>query len=268
MKLYIVADMEGVAGVVSFEQTEGNSADYETARQQYTEEVNSVCVGALEAGVEEIYINDFHGNGRNLIIEKLPPQAMVIRGGFRPQSGYDLLDDTFSGLVLLGAHSRTGSSKGLLPHTYSSKVSFEIFGQPVGEFDLLSLIAGEKKVPTILISGDSATIEQARTNLPSTNMVVTKYSIGTTGALCIHPYKVCDLLKEEIRRAVKAAKTIEPSQISPPAVLTVKLHDVLLSERLEWIPGLKRIDDTTFEFVGESMSQIADMVYGATILTE
>jgi hypothetical protein len=36
MKLYIVADMEGIAGVVSAEQTQGNSAYFDAAKLQYT----------------------------------------------------------------------------------------------------------------------------------------------------------------------------------------------------------------------------------------
>jgi D-amino peptidase len=267
MKLYIVADMEGIAGVVSFDQISGAQTQEATlARQQYTEEVKAVCVGAIEAGVEEIYINDFHDNGRNLIIERLPPQAMVIRGGFRASSGFDLLDETFVGLVMLGAHARSGSAEGLLAHTYTDRLRFEIFGQPVGEFDLLSLVAGEQKVPTILISGDSKTIEQAGTNLPATHTVTTKYSLGSGSALCIHPIQVIDALKDEIKRAVKNAGNIEPPQITPPTQLLIRCFDPRIAERIEWIPGLKRRDEGTFEFIGDSMKEVARLVYGVTLL--
>ena len=108
MKLYIVADMEGIAGVVADVQTGGASAYFEAARLQYTREIRSVCEAALSAGAEEVYVNDFHGNGLTLITDQLPREVMVIRGGFRPTSGYDLLDSTFTGLVLLGIHARTG----------------------------------------------------------------------------------------------------------------------------------------------------------------
>ncbi|MDN5280643.1 MAG: D-amino peptidase [Clostridiales bacterium] len=268
MKIYIIADMEGIAGVVSKDQTEGSSSHLEVARLQYTREVKAVCEAAIEEGVEEIYINDFHGNGLNLIPEKLPEEAMVIRGGFRPSSGFDLLDKTFSGLVMLGVHARTATGRGVIPHTYSQKISFEMFGQPVGEFDLLSLIAGECKVPTLLVSGDSIAIEQARTNLPSTHMVITKFPVGTESALCIHPNRVLTQLKDEMRRAVKNIQSIEPPQIAPPLQLLIKLHDVTLAHRLEWIPGIKKVDDTTFEYLGKSMKEIANVVYGTTTLAE
>lgn len=267
MKLYIVADMEGIAGVVSAEEiSTAPTWEQEQARRQFTNEVAVVCQGALDAGAEEIYVNDFHGNGRNLMMDKLPSQVMLVRGGFRPTAGFDLLDQSFGGLVLLGAHTRSGSLTGVIPHTYSPKLQFEIFGQPVGEFDLLALIAGEKKVPTILISGDDKTIEQASTNLPSTIGVITKWAIGTRGAMCLHPGQVLTLLKEEIRRAVKNAATFEPPAINPPIQLLIRPLDSSLIENLSWIPKLKLLPNGTFEFMGESMLEIANIVYGVTLL--
>lgn len=268
MKLYIVADMEGVAGVVSPSQTQGNSPDYEAARLQYTREVKSVCEAALDSGAEEIYVNDFHGNGLGIIPELMPQNVMLIRGDFRSKSGFDLLDGTFSGLIFIGAHARTGTLNGVIPHSYTPKVTFELFGQPLGEFDILSLLAGEQKVPTILISGDSTTIEQARTNLPSTHMVITKYSTGVASAMCIHPQLVCELLGEEIRRAIRNIAAIEPPEISPPVMLTVKVNEPILTDRIGWIPGMKLVSDTSFEFSGKSMKEVADLVYGVTILAE
>lgn len=260
--------MEGIAGVVSQDQIgDGDSSATELARRQFTNEVNAVCAGAFEAGVEEVYINDFHGNGRNLLIEGLPPHVMLIRGGFRPTAGFDQLDNTFSGLVLLGAHARSGSSEGVIPHTYSDRIRFELFGSPIGEFDVLALVAGEHKVPTILISGDSKTIEQVSTNMPATPTVITKYPIGVSSAVCIHPKKVCDALREETKRAIKSAPTIEPPAISPPLQLGIRVCDMSLIDRISWIPKLKRSSDDSFEFVAESAVQMAELMYGITLLT-
>jgi D-aminopeptidase len=138
----------------------------------------------------------------------------------------------------------------------------------VGEFDLLSLLAGEFKVPTIMVTGDSAAIEQARTNLPSTHMVITKFPVGNNGALCIHPDRVIETMKDETRRAVKNIKSIEPPQIAPPTQLTIRLQDPLVLDRISWIPGLKKVDKNTFEYVAQNMKEIAEIVYGTTILAE
>ena len=44
MKIYISADIEGVAGVVSFEQGRPGNAEYERARRLMTEEVDRKSV--------------------------------------------------------------------------------------------------------------------------------------------------------------------------------------------------------------------------------
>ena len=268
MKIYIVADMEGIAGVVSHDQISGTSDwELENARRQFTDEICAVCSGAMEAGVDEIYVNDFHGNGRNLVIDRLPTEVMTIRGDFRPTSGFDLLDNTFGGLVLLGAHARTGSREGVLPHTYSNRLTFELFGQALGEYDLLSLVAGEHKVPTIMISGDAKTIEQASTNLPSTHTVVTKFGLGPGSALCIHPKSVVESLREGIKRAIKNIGSIELPEIRPPMQLSIRVRDPRIAERIDWIPQMKRIDEESFQFQGDSMKQLAKVVYGITMLS-
>lgn len=271
MKLYIVADMEGIAGVVSEEELgeykHGNSEDYQKARIQFTNEVLAVCEAALESGVEEIIVNDFHGNGRNLLLEKFPPEVLIIRGGFRKTAGYDLLDSSYLGLVILGAHAKSNTFDSVLAHTYTNKVEFELFGEPLGEFDLLALIAGEKKVPTILISGDNKAVEQACKTLPSTLSVVTKWSIGRNSAMCLHPSQVCTLLKEETKRAIKKAREIEPPEIMPPVQLCIKPLDFRVVDHISWIPGLKKIGENKFEYIAQNMIQVAEIIYGVTLLS-
>ena len=81
MKLYISADIEGVAGVVHSEHTTRDGKEHDRARSLMTEEVNACVRGALEAGVTEIVVNDSHGTMRNLIPEQqLHPEAELISG--------------------------------------------------------------------------------------------------------------------------------------------------------------------------------------------
>lgn len=266
MKIYIIADMEGVSGVVTGSQTGGQSNNYEIARKQYTREVNTVCKAALENGVEEIFVEDFHGDGLGLISEQLPEDVTLVRGSFRARSGYDFLDKTFSGVVLLGAHAKAGTNKGVIPHTYNDRVTYELFGQPLGEFDVLSLIAGEMKVPTILVSGDSTAIGQAKTSLTNTPMVITKYPSSCSSAACLHPDKVCRQLAQETARAIKNIDKMELPQITPPALLTIKVNDVNNAGKIDWIPGLERKSELCFEYSANSMTEIANIIYGTTLL--
>ena len=63
-KIYIMTDMEGVAGVIDFENWCGPSGRYyELAKELLTLEVNSCIEGLFEGGVEEIIVLDGHGPG-------------------------------------------------------------------------------------------------------------------------------------------------------------------------------------------------------------
>ena len=46
MRVFVISDMEGVSGVVKWEQVEGGEALYEEARKLYTEEINAAVRGA------------------------------------------------------------------------------------------------------------------------------------------------------------------------------------------------------------------------------
>ena len=72
MKIYISADMEGVVGVVTGDQLSPQGFEYNRFREFMTAEVSAAMQAAFDAGATEIVISDSHGNGQNLLIEKLP----------------------------------------------------------------------------------------------------------------------------------------------------------------------------------------------------
>ena len=84
MKIYISADMEGVVGVVTADQLGPQGFEYERFRNFMTQEVNAAIEAAFEAGATEIVVSDSHGNGENLLIEKLPKNILLVRSWPRP----------------------------------------------------------------------------------------------------------------------------------------------------------------------------------------
>ena len=93
MKLYIHTDIEGVAGMVHFEDREDETTEgYHRRRRLHkllTAEVNAAIEGALEMGVDEILVNDSHGSGYSIIFEELNPAAQIIHGPLTRQPGLD-----------------------------------------------------------------------------------------------------------------------------------------------------------------------------------
>ncbi|MCJ7789554.1 MAG: M55 family metallopeptidase, partial [Candidatus Atribacteria bacterium] len=80
MKIYISADIEGVTGIAHWDETEKSKSDYQKFAQQMTDEVKAACEGAVNAGVEEIWIKDAHDSGRNIIAVDLPEIIRLVRG--------------------------------------------------------------------------------------------------------------------------------------------------------------------------------------------
>ena len=54
MKIYISADIEGITGVVNWDEANKSKPDYKAFCKQMTEEVKAACEGAIKAGAQEI----------------------------------------------------------------------------------------------------------------------------------------------------------------------------------------------------------------------
>ena len=95
MKVFISADIEGISGVVSKAHTTSEGYDYQRARMLMTQEVNAAILGALDAGAEEILVNDAHGSMTNILIEELNPKASLISGTPKMLGMMEGIDDSF-----------------------------------------------------------------------------------------------------------------------------------------------------------------------------
>ena len=78
-----------------------------------TQEVNAAIEAAFEAGATEVVVSDSHGNGQNLLIEKLPKNILLVRSWPRPLMMMQGIDETFSGAIFLGYHTGTTNPQGV-----------------------------------------------------------------------------------------------------------------------------------------------------------
>ena len=89
MKIYMMTDLEGAAGVVHFDRNlEKNETSYNQRHNQQgsllTGEVNAAVEGCFSAGAEEVLIDDSHGGGYIIDFEKLDGRAKILHGTKRP----------------------------------------------------------------------------------------------------------------------------------------------------------------------------------------
>jgi len=83
MKVFIVSDMEGVAGIVKWQQTTGgDETAYQEGRKLYTEEINAAVRGAKTGGADEIAVMDCHGAGKECTFNSLMPELLDPRCEF------------------------------------------------------------------------------------------------------------------------------------------------------------------------------------------
>jgi D-amino peptidase len=258
MKIFISADIEGVACVVAREDGKLEGVEYERARDWMTGEVNAAIEGAFEAGAKEVVVADSHGHMRNIMAEKLHEDAFLVRGSPRPGTMVEGVDETFDAAFFIGYHSRAGNPKGVLAHTYLGGTIYEVRlnGMPVGEPGLNAAIVGHYGVPVALIAGDDTVKEEVNEFMPWTENVITKWAISTHSAKNLTPKASQKKIKAGVKAALGRLEEMKPFVVEKPVKLELDLMQALSAHIALDIPGVKRVDGRSIEYVGEDMLDI------------
>jgi len=192
MKKYMIrCDIEGVTGVVSYEQAEPGKSEFAFGEAMFMNDLMAMISGLNDGGADEIYIYDEHFYGRNVNLSKLPANVKVYCG--KPpylKNWAGGLDESFAALLLLGFHSKRGTENALLNHSYEPDIKdIRINGISVGEIGMEAAIAGDFNVPLAVITADSEGCREAKELIDGVNGVSVKESLSEFGALCL-PAKV------------------------------------------------------------------------------
>ncbi|MDO8685711.1 MAG: M55 family metallopeptidase [Clostridiales bacterium] len=251
-KLYISVDMEGISTMVSPSQMRGRDIDPER-RELATLEVNAAIEGAFEAGCEVVYVADTHPPSRNIIPSLLDERALLIRGNPRPGGTLQDIDNSFSGVMLLGMHARAGTPEGVLNHTWTHHLyDLRVNGISIGETGINAYRAGECEVPVILVEGDEATAREAKELLGNVETVVTKYGITRFSAKTLHPAVVCRELKSSAYRAMENVERFKPLLATRPIVMELNFMNTEEADICCLVPGVERISPRCVRFTADS----------------
>lgn len=260
MKIYILTDLEGVGGVVSSDQTGPGGYGYEKARDWLTAEVNACVEGAIEGGATDILILDGHGanNANNIRYENLHPNAKLIQGS--PWAGFPpLLDESYDGLIQIGAHAMSGTLGAVLEHTENSKnwVEMTINGQAVGEIAFIAAAAGDYGVPFIMVSGDDKACAESQAIVPGIETAVVKQGLTRHSAVLFPRQTVEDLIRTASRRAVSRAKSISPFVVSPPVAIEVEYLRTETLDRVREREGVTKLSSRRVRYEGRNVIEAA-----------
>jgi D-amino peptidase len=259
LKIYISADMEGIVGVVTNEQLGPQGFEYNRFREFMTAEVNAAAQAAIDAGATEVVISDSHGNGQNLLIEKLPKQVTVVRSWPRPLMMMQGIDETFDGAIFIGYHTSTNNTAGVRAHTISSArlADVRLNNLSMPEAGINAAIAGYFNVPVIMISGDDAAVKEVTNLLGNIEGAVVKWAYGFHSARTMTPEMALDLIREKVQRAISRIKEFKPYQIKTPVQLDVRFKNYRPSEMLSYLSIVERTDSHSIRFIGKDIIEVS-----------
>ncbi len=263
-RVFISVDMEGITGVVNWEEVSREGKDYDYFRRIMSHEANAAVLGAFDAGATEVVVRDSHGSARNILPDLLDPRAHLIRdwsGG--PKSMMEGIDETFDAVVFIGYHARAGTPDALLEHTTSGGVQdFSINGRSYPEAGYNALIAGTYGVPVVFVAGDQAICLQVQEFLGAVATFATKEGIGAA-AKNKHP----ELSRKEIRsgvaEAVRNRAQYRPFRLEAPYTLVLRLKNEESVYNGSFFPGAERTGNWELTFTSDDF---LDLMYAYSVM--
>ncbi|MEU8125311.1 M55 family metallopeptidase [Spirillospora sp. NPDC049024] len=245
MRVYVSADMEGVAGVVNLDQTVRGGHGYALAQGLMTAEVNAAIAGAFDAGATSVTVNDAHGTMDNLVPDELDPRARLLSGLAKPSSMMAGLTPDCDLAIFIGYHAAAGTD-GVLAHSFSSHFHrLRLGGRLMSEADVNAIYAASLGVPVGLVSGDAALCRDLSPGMPAASMVSVKEAAGWSAADSLHPTRACDLIREGAASAVEAAGSLIVADIPPELTLEVDMAMPTAADLAAQIPGSERVSPST-----------------------
>lgn len=251
MRVLISADIEGVSGVVGYDDTLPDRPDYPAARQLFTEEVNAAVRGVLAHDpTAEVVVADSHAHFRNLLPEQLDRRARLLRGVPRPDLMMTGIADGVDAVLLVGHHGKAGTARAVLAHTLNGLAIRDVRcdGRSLGEIGLNVAFAAAHGVPTVLVTGDDAAAAEATAVAPGIRTVAVKRALGGMAADNLHPAEARDRIEAAVPEALAARASVEPLTFPGPVVLEIDLVRPVMVEPFLLVPGMQRAGDSGLRY--------------------
>jgi D-amino peptidase len=252
VKVFVSLDLEGIAGIVDWDQCTAAGGDYALGRRLTVGEVNAAIEGARSAGADEILVNDAHSVMRNLPPDELAGHAEYLSGRYKPLYMMQGLDGSFDAIVYLGYHAAM-PTPGILSHTYNPAAVTDVRINDVmaGESGLNALAAQHFGVPVAVVTGDQYVGPEAEPFCPGIVAVPVKESISRYAARNLHPERARDAVRSGVADALRRLDALAPPRIALPATVTVDFTSPDMADQASWVRGVERVALRTVEFVDD-----------------
>ncbi|MBO0870856.1 MAG: M55 family metallopeptidase [Micromonosporaceae bacterium] len=271
MKVWISLDMEGVAGIVDWDQCRPEHPGYPLGCALLQAEANAAIEGAIAGGATQIVLNDSHGRMANLDPRQIAGGAQYLSGRHKPLYMMQGLDGGFDAVFFVGYHGSISGLPSTLSHTYNPEVFSAAYlnGVPVGESGINALVAEHHRVPIALVTGDRVTCAQAQPFAAGAVQVVTKESISRGAALSLHPDESCRRIAAGAKEAVQrvAAGTLAPPGLPRPSTLELEVQTADMAEVATWVRGVTRTGERAVRIEGDDLLAVFTSFVAVTCIT-
>lgn len=262
MRIYISADMEGIAGVTAINNLLAGEFEYERARQWMTGEVAAACEAAFAAGADDIVVSDSHGNGQSILVEKLPQKVTLIRCWPRPLYMMQGIEEgRYDAAMLIGYHCGSRNYPGAIAHTASGDIiELRVNGEVWSETMLSAETAAAFGVPIIMVSGDSRYVEHAREVLGDIEAAVVKSASTGRSVHTLLPAAAEARIRESVTAAIGRIGDFRPHPPRGPYTVEFFLSNLLKIDWLQFLPGFERVDSHTVRVAVEDVVALNKLI--------
>jgi D-amino peptidase len=248
VRVHIISDMEGVAGIVKWQQTTGGEKLYDEGRVLYTEEINAAVRGAKAAGATEIVVMDCHGAGGAYSFNSLLPELLdpaceyVVQQEWTEYTSF--LEAGCDAALFVGMHAMAGTPDGVLSHTVSGQAwqSLSFNGTLVGETGINAALCGHWGVPVVLVTGDRAVCKEAQELLgDGLTTVEVKEGLGRFSARMKTPREARELIEAGAKQALSDLSGVAPYDPGKPSEIEIRFTT---PDRLQEYANRKAVEVT------------------------
>jgi len=257
LKIYIAVDSEGPTGVAEYWARNLKPDDPKSRRYRelMTDDVNAAIEGCFAAGATEVFVKDDGFRDQNLLPDRIDKRAKLVPGGTTLLHG---LDDSFSGVMLIGFHAMEGAEGAVLAHTWSSsrRRRYWFNGREGGEVAAYAIVAGhDHKVPIIMATGCTGLCHEVTALLGEDVVTIAVKRRREDGTVELYPSDMTRrAISEGAKQAVEQIEKYGPYHVRFPLQIRLQLKDKQVTDGYEkwrrdnkndW-PGT-RVNDNTLE---------------------
>jgi D-amino peptidase len=256
MKVFIHTDLEGVSGIGDAGSPPG--CVFEKGHSVYPEmvqlllgDVHAAVEGAVAGGATAVTVLDSHGGGGNFTAGDLEGKAL-----YDPKANklwWGMLDESYDATFFIGAHAMAGTLRAFFDHTQCSNEWFEarLNNRPFGELGQWAAVAAEFGVPLVMVAGDAAACDEARTFFDPVETAVVKQGRCRLKADCAPLDIARGRIHEAARKAMSLVGRAKPLALKKPIEFTLTCSRTDVCDQLAG-GDVERIDARTIRWVREN----------------